>query len=138
MSKNKTVKDMLKDGETMDSLIKSLTKEIMEAQAELDKENNEETMLDKVRINFITATVDYLKELGVIKDSISQETLEAAEDAIKEMEPELKKYAKIIEILLDLDADEEKEKPTTYKPRTLTMYDGDIDAKLSSLVKKLF
>lgn len=149
MSNGKTVKDMLKEGANADALIEGLKKEIAEAQKELDREKKEvSTNLDDSRTEAVAAVFNYLEELGVIdlskeSDDEIETLLSAAEDTLKEMEPEIKKYAKIINILLEVDDKEEMAQPfKAYVPHSLTKYKGgsfsaDIDAKLVDLLKKI-
>lgn len=151
MSNGKSVKDMLKEGANADALIEGLKKEIAEAQKELDKEKKEvSTNLDDSRTEAVAAVFNYLEELGVIdlsneSDDEIETLLSAAEDTLKEMEPEIKKYAKIINILLEVDDKEEMVQPfKAYVPHSLTKYKGgsfsadvDIDAKLADLLKKI-
>ena len=151
MSNGKSVKDMLKEGANADALIEGLKKEIAEAQKELDREKKEvSTNLDDSRTEAVAAVFNYLEELGVIdlskeSDDEIETLLSAAEDTLKEMEPEIKKYAKIINILLEVDDKEEMAQPfKAYVPHSLTKYKGgsfsadvDIDAKLADLLKKI-
>lgn len=148
MSNSKSVEDMLRDGATMDSLVEDLKKQIVEAQERIDKEKSTiPTRLDYMRKEAAAALFNYLEELGVIEldDSEKEGLLETAEETVKELEPEIKKYAKIMNILLDLDSEEEMEKPfKAYVPKSLTKYnsgtfsaDVDIDAKLADLLKKI-
>lgn len=146
MSNSKSVKDMLMNGETMDSLIEGLKKEIIEAQKEIEAE--ETNSLDDVRREAIAAVFDYLEELGVI--DLSEESNEeikelsdVANDTLKKLEPKIKKYGKIINILLDIEDKKETAKP--FKPTNLTKFnnksasvtikDVDLDAKLAKIIK---
>ena len=145
MSNSKSVKDMLMNGETMDSLIEGLKKEIIEAQKEIEAE--ETNSLDDVRRESIAAVFDYLEELGVIdlseeSDEEIKELLDVANDTLKELEPEIKKYGKIINILLDVEDKKEMAKP--FKPTSLTKFNKgasltidnvDLDAKLAKIIK---
>ena len=146
MSNNKSVKDMLMNGETMDSLIEGLKKEIIEAQKEIETE--ETNNLDDVRHEAIAAIFDYLEELGVIdlseeSDEEIKELLDVANDTLKKLEPKIKKYEKIINILLDVEDKKETAKP--FKPTNLTKFnnksasviirDVDLDAKLAKIIK---
>ena len=146
MSNSKSVKDMLMNGETMDSLIEGLKKEIIEAQKEIEAE--ETNSLDDVRREAIAAIFDYLEELGVIdlseeSDEEIKELLDVANDTLKKLEPKIKKYEKIINILLDVEDKKETDKP--FKPTNLTKFnnksasviikDVDLDAKLAKIIK---
>lgn len=146
MSNSKSVKDMLMNGETMDSLIEGLKKEIIEAQKEIEAE--ETNSLDDVRREAIAAVFDYLEELGVIdlseeSDEEIKKLLDVANDNLKELEPKIKKYEKIINILLDIE--DKKETAKSFKPTNLTKFnnksasvtikDVDLDAKLAKIIK---
>ena len=146
MSNSKSVKDMLMNGETMDSLIEGLKKEIIEAQKEIEAE--ETNSLDNIRRKAIAAVFDYLEELGVIdlskeSDEEIKELLDVANDTLKELEPEIKKYGKIINILLDI---EDKKEIVPFKPTSLTKFNKgasltidnvDLDAKLAKIIKDI-
>lgn len=142
MSNGKTVKDMLKEGANTDALIEGLKKEIAEAQKELDRENTKASSLDLARFNFLEAVSKYGEELGIIeKGSVDEDMMRAAAQTLEELEPDIKKYAKILDILFsDDEEEEEKEQPAAWIPTSLTKYGVDIspidlDSKLSNLIK---
>ena len=142
MSNGKTVKDMLKEGANADALIEGLKKEIAEAQKELDRENTKASSLDLARFDFLKAVSKYGEELGIIeKGSVDEDMMRAAAQTLEELEPDIKKYAKILDILFsDDEEEEEKEQPAARIPTSLTKYGVDIspidlDSKLSNLIK---
>lgn len=144
MSNGKTVKDMLKEGANADALIEGLKKEIAEAQKELDRENTKASSLDLARFDFLKAVSKYGEELGIIeKGSVDEDMMRAAAQTLEELEPDIKKYAKILDILFsDDEEEEEKEQPAAWIPTSLTKYGVDIspvdlDSKLSDLIKGL-
>lgn len=142
MSNGKTVKDMLKEGANADALIEGLKKEIAQAQKELDRENTKASSLDLARFDFLKAVSKYGEELGIIeKGSVDEDMMRAAAQTLEELEPNIKKYAKILDILFsDDEEEEEKEQPAAWIPTSLTKYGVDIspidlDSKLSNLIK---
>ena len=142
MSNGKTVKDMLKEGANADALIEGLKKEIAAAQKELDRENTKASSLDLARIDFLEAVSKYGEELGIIeKGSVDEDMMRAAAQTLEELEPNIKKYAKILDILFsDDEEEEEKEQPAAWIPTSLTKYGVniapvDLDNKLSNLIK---
>lgn len=143
MSNGKTVKDMLKEGANADALIEGLKKEIAEAQKELDRENTKASPLDLARFDFLEAVSKYGKELGIIeKDSVDEDMMRAAAQTLEELEPDIKKYAKILDILFSDEDEEEKEQSAAWIPTSLTKYGVnvapvDLDSKLSDLIKGL-
>lgn len=144
MSNGKSVKDMLKEGANADALIEGLKKEIAAAQKELDRENTKASSLDLARFNFLEAVSKYGEELGIIeKGSVDEDMMRAAAQTLEELEPDIKKYAKILDILFsDDEEEEEKEQPAAWIPTSLTKYGVDIspidlDSKLSNLIKGL-
>ena len=144
MSNGKTVKDMLKEGANADALIEGLKKEIAAAQKELDRENTKASLLDLARIDFLKAVSKYGEELGIIeKGSVDEDMIRAAAQTLEELEPDIKKYAKILDILFSDDEEEEvKEQPAAWIPTSLTKYGVnvapvDLDSKLSDLIKGL-
>lgn len=144
MSNGKTVKDMLKEGANADALIEGLKKEIAEAQKELDRENTKASSLDLARFDFLEAVSKYGEELGIIeKGSADEDMMRAAAQTLEELEPDIKKYAKILDILFsDDEEEEEKEQPAAWIPTSLTKYGVnvapvDLDSKLSDLIKGL-
>lgn len=131
----KDIKEMLKNGDkTPDELRAILEKEIAEAQEEMKKQESEsiETRRNDIALNLIR----YGEALGLDFDI----KVEDAAAMLKEIEPELRKYAKILKILLEdieVDEDEKKEaEPRIFKP-SLTKYDKDIDEKMDELVAKV-
>ena len=131
----KDIKEMLKSGDkTPDELRAILEKEIAEAQEEMKKQEFEsiETRRNDIALNLIR----YGEALGLDFDI----KVEDAAAILKEIEPELRKYAKILKILLEdreVDRDEKKEaEPRIFKP-SLTKYDKDIDKKMDELVAKV-
>lgn len=131
----KDIKEMLKSGDkTPDELRAILEKEIAEAQEEMKKQEFEsiETRRNDIALNLIR----YGEALGLDFDI----KVEDAAAMLKEIEPELRKYAKILKILLEdieVDEDEKKEaEPRIFKP-SLTKYDKDIDKKMDELVAKV-
>lgn len=146
MSNEKSVKDMLKEGANADALIEGLKKEIAAAQKELDRENTKASSLDLARFDFLKAVSKYGEELGIIeKGSTDEDMMRAAAQTLEELEPDIKKYAKILDILFSDDDKEEMAQPfKAYVPHSLTKYKGgsfsadvDIDAKLADLLKKI-
>ena len=144
MSNGKTVKDMLKEGANADALIEGLKKEIAAAQKELDRENTKASPLDLARFDFLEAVSKYGEELGIIeKGSVDEDMMRAAAQTLEELEPNIKKYAKILDILFsDDEEEEEKEQPAAWIPTSLTKYGVnvapvDLDSKLSDLIKGL-
>ena len=145
MSNGKSVKDMLKEGANADALIEGLKKEIAEAQKELDRENTKASSLDLARFDFLKAVSKYGEELGIIeKGSVDEDMMRAAAQTLEELEPDIKKYAKILDILFSDDEEEEEMEDTskTWIPTSLTKYGVnvapvDLDSKLSDLIKGL-
>ena len=131
----KDIKDMLKSGDkTPDELRAILEKEIAEAQEEMKKQEFEsiETRRNDIALNLIR----YGEALGLDFDI----KVEDAAAMLKEIEPELRKYAKILKILLEdieVDGDEKKETESRIFKPSLTKYDKDIDKKMDELVAKV-
>ena len=131
----KDIKDMLKSGDkTPDELRAILEKEIAEAQEEIKKQESES--IETRRNDLALSLIRYGEALGLDFDI----KVEDAAAMLKEIEPELWKYAKILKILLEdieVDGDEKKEaEPRIFKP-SLTKYDKDIDKKIDELVAKV-
>ena len=131
----KDIKEMLKNGDkTPDELRAILEKEIAEAQEEMKKQ--EVVSIETVRNDLALSLIRYGEALGLDFDI----KVEDAAAILKEIEPEIKKYAKILKILLEdieVDEDEKKEaEPRIFKP-SLTKYDKDIDKKMDELVAKV-
>ena len=131
----KDIKDMLKNGDkTPDELREILEKEIAEAQEEMKKQEFES--IETRRNDLALSLIRYGEALGLDFDI----KVDDAAAILKEIEPELRKYAKILKILLeDIEIDEDKKKeadPRIFKP-SLTKYDKDIDKKMDELVAKV-
>lgn len=133
----KNIKDMLKSGDkTPDELRAILEKEIAEAQEEMKKQ--ESKSIETSRNDLALSLIIYGEALGLDFDI----KVDEAAALLKELEPELRKYAKILKILLEdieNDGDEKKEaEPRIFKP-SLTKYDRDIDIdeKMDELVAKV-
>ena len=131
----KDIKEMLKNGDkTPDELRAILEKEIAEAQEEIKKQ--EVVSIETRRNDLALSLVRYGEALGLDFDI----KVDDAAAMLKEIEPELRKYAKILKILLEdieVDGDEKKKaEPRIFKP-SLTKYDKDIDKKMDELVAKV-
>ena len=131
----KDIKEMLKSGDkTPDELREILEKEIAEAQEEMKKQEFES--IETRRNDLALSLIRYGEALGLNFDI----KVEDAAAILKEIEPELRKYAKILKILLeDIEVDEDKKKeaePRIFKP-SLTRYDKDVDKKMDELVAKV-
>ena len=131
----KDIKEMLKNGDkTPDELRAILEKEIAEALEEMKKQEFES--IETRRNDLALSLIRYGEALGLDFDI----KVEDAAAILKEIEPELRKYAKILKILLEdieVDVDEKKEaEPRIFKP-SLTKYDKDIDKKMDELVAKV-
>ena len=129
------IKEMLKNGDkTPDELRAILEKEIAEALEEMKKQEFES--IETRRNDLALSLIRYGEALGLDFDI----KVEDAAAILKEIEPELRKYAKILKILLEdieVDEDEKKEaEPRIFKP-SLTKYDKDIDKKMDELVAKV-
>ena len=132
----KDIKEMLKSGDkTPDELRAILEKEIAEAEEEMKKQ--EVVSIETVRNDLALSLIRYGEALGLDFDI----KVEDAAALLKEIEPELRKYAKILKILLEdieVDGDKKKEaEPRIFKPASLTKYDKDIDKKMDELVAKV-
>ena len=131
----KDIKEMLKSGDKApDELRAILEKEIAEAQEEMKKQEFES--IETRRNDLALSLIRYGEALGLDFDI----KVKDAAAILKEIEPELRKYAKILKILLEdieVDEDEKKEaEPRIFKP-SLTKYDKDIDKKMDELVAKV-
>ena len=131
----KDIKEMLKSGDkTPDELRAILEKEIAEALEEMKKQEFES--IETRRNDLALSLIRYGEALGLDFDI----KVEDAAAMLKEIEPELRKYAKILKILLeDIEVDEDEKKkaePRIFKP-SLTKYDKDIDKKMDELVAKV-
>lgn len=133
----KDIKEMLKNGDkTPDELREILEKEIAEAQKEIEEKESEST--ETRRNDLALSLIRYGEVLGLDFDI----KVEDAAAILKEMEPEIKKYAKILKILMeDIETDDEDEKkeaePRIFNPISLTKYDKDVDKKMDELVAKV-
>lgn len=122
MNDNNIFGDMFKEGASMlDGLIGALKKELVE---------KEENTLFIKRERLVKSLIDYAIELGMVentedgkdmKDTIHTILIET----LKSIEPEIKKYMKILNVMLE----EEEESPKSL--------DIDLDAKLTDLLKKI-
>ncbi len=132
----KDIKDMLKNGDkTPDELRAILEKEIAEAQEEMKKQESESLETSR-RNDLALSLIRYGKALGLNFDI----EVEDAAAILKEIEPEIKKYAKILKILLEdieVDEDEKKESESRIFKPSLTKYDKDVDKKMDELVAKV-
>ena len=131
----KDIKEMLKSGDkTPDELRAILEKEIAEAQEEMKKQEFES--IETRRNDLALSLIRYGEALGLDFDI----KVEDAAAILKEIEPELRKYAKILKILLEdieVDRDEKKEaEPRIFKP-SLTKYNKDVDKRMDELVAKV-
>lgn len=139
----KDIKEMLKNGDkTPDELRAILEKEIAEAQEEMKKQEFES--IETRRNDLALSLIRYGEALGLDFDI----KVEDAAAILKEIEPELRKYAKILKILLEdieVDEDEKKEaEPRIFNPTSLTKFakngatiSVDIDEKMDELVAKV-
>ena len=131
----KNIKEMLKSGDkTPDELRAILEKEIAEAQEEMKKQESES--IETRRNDLALSLIRYGEALGLDFDI----KVEDAAAILKELEPELRKYAKILKILLEdieVDGDEKKEAESRIFKPSLTKYDRDIDKKMDELVAKV-
>ena len=131
----KDIKEMLKNGDkTPDELREILEKEIAEAQEEMKKQEFES--IETRRNDLALSLIRYGESLGLDFDI----KVEDAAAILKEIEPELRKYAKILKILLEdieVDRDEKKEAEPRIFKSSLTKYDKDIDKKMDELVAKV-
>ena len=139
----KDIKEMLKSGDkTPDELRAILEKEIAEAEEEMKKQ--EVASIETVRNDLALSLIRYGEVLGLDFDI----KVEDAAAILKEIEPELRKYAKILKILLEdieVDGDEKKEAESRiFNPTSLTKFaknkatiSADIDEKMDELVAKV-
>ena len=123
MNDNNIFGDMFKEGASMlDGLLGALKKELIE---------KEENTLFIKREKLVKSLIDYAIELGMVentedgkdmKDTIHTILIET----LKSIEPEIKKYMKILNIMLE---EEEEENPKSL--------DIDLAAKLTDLLKMI-
>ena len=101
----KDIKEMLKNGDkTPDELRAILEKEIAAAQEEMKKQESES--IETRRNDLALSLIRYGEALGLDFDI----EVEDAAAMLKEIEPELRKYAKILKILLeDIEVDEDED-----------------------------
>lgn len=134
-NKMKNIKEMLKSGDkTPDELREILEKEITEALEEMKKQEFES--IETRRNDLALSLIRYGEALGLDFDI----KVEDAAAILKEMEPEIKKYAKILKILLEdieVDEDEKKEAESRIFKPSLTKYNKDVDKKMDELVAKV-
>ena len=131
----KDIKEMLKSGDkTPDELREILEKEIAEAQEEMKKQESES--IETRRNDLALSLIRYGEALGLDFDI----KVEDAAAILKEIEPELRKYAKILKILLEdieVDGDEKKEAESRIFKPSLTKYNKDVDKRMDELVAKV-
>ena len=131
----KDIKEMLKNGDkTPDELRAILEKEIAEAEEEMKKQEFES--IETRRNDLALSLIRYGEALGLDFDT----KVEDVAAILKEIEPEIKKYAKILKILLEdieVDGDEKKETESRIFKPSLTKYDKDVDKKMDELVAKV-
>ena len=124
---NKSIKEMLKEGMNPDELRAILEKEI----AEVEAEKNDS--VSTIRNDLALSLIRYAKAMGLNLD-ITEAEIAAL---LKEVEPEVKKYAKIFQILLESEIEKEDKKENEgYKPYTLTKFNKSED-ELDKLMRKL-
>lgn len=120
---SKSIKEMLKEGMNPDELRAILEKEI----AEVEAEKNDS--VSTVRNDLALSLVRYTKAMGLNLD-ITEEEIAAL---LKEAEPEIKKYGKIFQILLESEIEKEDK---GYKPYSLTKFNKS-ENELDKLMRKL-
>ena len=121
---SKSIKEMLKEGMNPDELRAILEKEIAEVEAE------KHDSVSTIRNDLALSLIRYAKAMG-LNMNITEAEVAAL---LKEVEPEVKKYAKIFQILLESEI--EKEKNKGYKPYSLTKFNKSED-ELDKLMRKL-
>ena len=102
---NKSIKEMLKEGMNPDELRAILEKEI----AEVEAEKNDS--VSTVRNDLALSLIRYAKAMGLNLDITEAEVAAL----LKEVEPEVKKYAKIFQILLESEIEKEDKKGKKMK-----------------------
>lgn len=115
---NCTVKDMLNNGFSPEQMLNNLQREIAEAQAQIDAEKKaaeaatkakREEALIEARINIADALIDYIEALEIFPVEVMDETTtEDVVELLKELEDQIKAYAKMINILGDLKKEQKK------------------------------
>ena len=121
---NKSIKEMLKEGMNPDELRAILEKEI----AEVEAEKNDS--ISTIRNDLALSLIRYAKAIGLNLDITEAEVAAL----LKEVEPEIKKYAKIFQILLESEIEKEDK---GYKPYTLTTKFNKSEDELDKLMRKL-
>ena len=121
---NKSIKEMLKEGMNPDELRAILEKEI----AEVEAEKNDS--ISTIRNDLALSLIRYAKVIGLNLDITEIEVAAL----LKEVEPEIKKYAKIFQILLESEIEKEDK---GYKPYTLTTKFSKSEDELDKLMRKL-
>ena len=121
---NKSIKEMLKEGMNPDELRAILEKEI----AEVEAEKNDS--ISTIRNDLALSLIRYAKAMGLNLDITEAEVAAL----LKEVEPEIKKYAKIFQILLESEIEKEDK---GYKPYTLTTKFSKSEDELDKLMRKL-
>ena len=121
---NKSIKEMLKEGMNPDELRAILEKEI----AEVEAEKNDS--ISTIRNDLALSLIRYAKAIGLNLDITEAEVAAL----LKEVEPEIKKYAKIFQILLESEIEKEDK---GYKPYTLTTKFSKSEDELDKLMRKL-
>ena len=125
---SKSIKEMLKEGMNPDELRAILEKEI----AEVEAEKNDS--VSTVRNDLALSLIRYAKAMG-LNLGITEAEVAAL---LKEVEPEVKKYAKIFQILLESEIEKEDKKENEwYKPYTLTTKFSKSEDELDKLMRKL-
>lgn len=121
---SKSIKEMLKEGMNPDELRAILEKEI----AEVEAEKNDS--ISTIRNDLALSLIRYAKAIGLNLDITEAEVAAL----LKEVEPEIKKYAKIFQILLESEIEKEDK---GYKPYTLTTKFSKSEDELDKLMRKL-
>lgn len=128
----KSIKDMLREGFSAEFLMRDLEEEIITAQDELDRETSSLTL---ARFNFVKALYKYEEELGIIeKNSMNEEEIDAAAQALELLEPDIKKYIKVIDVLFD-DKKKKKKMKITKSNNVFNSLDDRLDTLVKGLMK---
>ena len=120
---SKSIKEMLKEGMNPDELRAILEKEIAEVEAE------KHDSVSTIRNDLALSLIRYAKAMG-LNMNITEAEVAAL---LKEVEPEVKKYAKIFQILLESEIEKKNKR---YKPYSLTKFNKSED-ELDKLMRKL-
>lgn len=124
---SKSIKEMLEEGMNPDELRAMLEDEISKAKAEKNDS------VSTIRNDLALSLIRYAKAIGLNLD-ITEKDVAAL---LKEFEPEIKKYARIFQILLESEIEkEDKEENKGYKPYSLTKFNKSED-ELDKLMRKL-